>query len=546
MRHLFIRGSYKPFGVSGEALVQNLLILAPEIYGSMGDSEKVEIDGLLYVLERLPTGIEECRQIRMVSREGLEKSHFKPIVPEKRRRNCYRVDSEQMYIELTRGRSDIYDILTHLTFLYIEAGKIKSNSLTGSGKKKKDWLRLEEIVEMERLGEIFPLPNACAYLSTIIGATFAETEAAAKQFAEKKNLNSLFHTVYWLGRLAIEETESPEKEREITFSSTLRERIGLHVYGSEWAHNIKHFLREKDLLRRPLHLISANLHSVMNTLYAFGALQKESPVSLEQLARELSMEQNASLRDKVKQFALHNGLYEIPNTAGTNITVQIIDLRRLPMKKIAPEIAAITQIPTERLPVLLVMDYAFGEQAFETMDELLKPWENGEERIPLPIESISIMGKAGILEGEKGDIMIPTAHLFEGTTDNYPLDNEFTQDDFAEAKLRVFTGPLITVLGTSLQNRDILDYFRRSSWKAIGLEMEGAHYQKAIQAAARIRKNIKENVRIRYAYYASDNPLLTGKTLASGSLGVEGVKPTYLITVKILEKILGFSSITVS
>jgi hypothetical protein len=68
--------------------------------------------------------------------------------------------------------------------------------------------------------------------------------------------------------------------------------------------------------------------------------------------------------------------------------------------------------------------------------------------------------------------------------------------------------------------------------------MEGAHYQKAIQAASKIRKSINSDVRVRYAYYASDNPLVTGHTLASGALGVEGVKPTYLITVKILNKIM--------
>ena len=33
------------------------------------------------------------------------------------------------------------------------------------------------------------------------------------------------------------------------------------------------------------------------------------------------------------------------------------------------------------------------------------------------------MGKAGILEGGKGDIMLPSAHVFEGTADNYPFKN---------------------------------------------------------------------------------------------------------------------------
>jgi hypothetical protein len=202
------------------------------------------------------------------------------------------------------------------------------------------------------------------------------------------------------------------------------------------------------------------------------------------------------------------------------------------------------------------MDYPFGEQAFEVMDELLKPFElpappsaeathpaekpamkSQKNRIPLNVESISIMGKAGILEGGKGDIMVPTSHVFEGTADNYPVANDFTKSDFEGNGLIVTEGTMITVLGTSLQNKDILRYFLRSSWKAVGLEMEGAHYQKAIQSASKIRKSISENVVIRYAYYASDNPLVTGHTLASGSLGEEGVKPTYLITSKILNRI---------
>jgi hypothetical protein len=97
---------------------------------------------------------------------------------------------------------------------------------------------------------------------------------------------------------------------------------------------------------------------------------------------------------------------------------------------------------------------------------------------------------------------------------------------------------MVSVLGTSLQNRDLLKFFHNSTWDVIGLEMEGAHYQKAIQAASQLRGNIKPDIKVRYAYYASDNPLETGSTLASGGLGTSGVKPTYLITEKILEQIL--------
>lgn len=109
---------------------------------------------------------------------------------------------------------------------------------------------------------------------------------------------------------------------------------------------------------------------------------------------------------------------------------------------------------------------------------------------------------------------------------------------FEDDDVHVCTGAMITVLGTSLQNRDILKFFHNSTWNVIGLEMEGAHYHKAIQAASKIRSSINSNVAVRYAYYASDNPLETGSTLASGGLGTTGVKPTYLITDKILKQIL--------
>jgi hypothetical protein len=74
-----------------------------------------------------------------------------------------------------------------------------------------------------------------------------------------------------------------------------------------------------------------------------------------------------------------------------------------------------------------------------------------------------------------------------------------------------------------------------STWGVV-LEMEGS-YQKAIQSASKIRKSVPHDVKVRYAYYASDNPLETGSTLASGGLGTTGVKPRHLITIKILEQI---------
>jgi len=520
-------------GVSGQTLREALLQLQPEIYGSI-NSEKVELNGLLYVIERLPIGIEECRYINLISDEGYSKSQFKAIVPPKRRRNCYRIDRQQMNIEITRGRSDIYDILTHLTFIFIESHKIRKRVLLDqtTGKISPSWANLEYAIGKTETISLEKKEKILAYVSDMLGRTFAEVTEIYNAFATTENPDRFLHVIYWLGKLAIEEIVNDDK-RTITFSPILRERLGHHIHGKIWADNIKKTLNEKKLLDRPIHIISANMHGVMNSIFAVPTLKSTFKEGNDMaIYQELSKSENEKLRKKVEQIALKNGMISLLDTSGTNIDVQIFDTAKIDFSK--------SNFPNANLPekpVIIVMDYAFGEQAYETIDELLKPYEQNDKRTYLNVKSVSIMGKAGILEGKKGDIMIPNAHINEGTGDNYPFDNQLTKKMFENNGIPIFEGPMITVLGTSLQNKDLLEFFNKSTWRIIGLEMEGAHYQKAIQSASKIRKSIPKDVKVRYAYYASDNPLETGSTLASGGLGTTGVKPTYLITIKILEQI---------
>ncbi len=534
MRHLLNRGFYKPSGVSGNALRSALLLLRPEIYGTIAE-DKAELNGLIYVLERLPEGIEECRFINLTSDEGFSKSHIKPIVPPKRRRNCYRIDNEQMNIEITRGRSDIYDILTHLTFLFIESGKICKRVLVEDGNATiRDWDRLTEFVLKEEK-EDNQREVALIHAANILGRTFDEVGEIHEKLMTPEDPDRFLNVIYWLGKLAIEE-ETTGNKRTITFSPLLRERLGHHIHGERWADKIKQTLKENNLLHRPLHIISANMHSVMNSLFAKKALAKEFPDAHSlKIYEALSSEKNKNLNEKVRNLAERNGMIFLDDESGANIDVQIFDTAKFGKGGCCYELPK--DMPEEEKPVIFVMDYAFGEQAYETIDELLKPMEEGDEKHFLNVDSVSIMGKAGILEGGKGDLMIPSAHIFEGTADNYPFNNELSAKDFEGEGLKVLEGTMVTVLGTSLQNKDILRFFYESTWNVIGLEMEGVHYQKAVQSASQIRKSIKKDVKVRYAYYASDNPLETGSTLASGGLGTTGVKPTYLITDRILKQL---------
>ncbi|MBL0712700.1 MAG: hypothetical protein JJV98_03265 [Desulfosarcina sp.] len=535
---LGLRGYYRPTDRIGQSLAESLRSLDPEIYGSMNDSRVVELKGLEYVMDRLPKGIEKCTRIILTEEGHFEGTNFERIEPPKRRRTSYRVSEKEMCFVITRGISEIYDILTHLTFLSIEAQKIYERIYDESGQQTIEWTELEKLVSSGKAARGNELDQALWNLGIIIGRSFLETRSSYEYLAQGRSdgeINGeLFALIYHLGKRFEAEKQSRENALIVYLTPSLMNNIGHHKYGKQWAAAIKSKLFELDLQARPLHIISANLHSVVNILYGPAALKQAGrPAPNEDIAAMVS----ELVSGQINAAARGNGrgLTVLPDRSGTHVDCQIIDTGQLDAAIIHPQLRFSPEVLEKQKPVILVIDYAFGAQASELMESLLKPHTENGRRHRFDIRSIAIMGKAGILPGNKGDVMLATAHVIEGTTDNYLVNNDLGDEDF-EGRIQTFSGPMLTVVGTSLQNRDVLRRIQRG-WKAIGLEMEGGHYQRAINAAL-IKGHINSDIKIRYAYYASDNPLKSGQTLASGPMGQEGITPTYMITQVLLEKIL--------
>lgn len=536
-----LRGYYRPKDLIGQALADSLRTLSPEIYGSMNDPRVAELKGLEYVIDRLPKGIERCTRIILTEEDGFEGTNFEKIVPPKRRRTSYMVSETEMCFVITRGLSEIYDILTHLTFLSIEAHKIQQRMRDESGHLTVEWIELEKVVGQGRPLSGGDLDQAIWNLSIILGRSFQETRETYEKLERGRregNTNAgFFALVYHLGRRIDEEHQAPEKALIVYLTPSLMNSIGHHKYGKPWAYAIKEKLIALELAERPLHIISANLHSVLNLLYGRGALRAAGGnAEVGDIVNMVSL--LIEQRTDVSEIGAGAGLYRLADSAGTHVDCQIIDTALLDPAAAHPDLDLALLAESDNKPVILVLDYAFGVQAFELMENLLYPyWENEQPRL-FDIRSIAVMGKAGILTGNKGDIMLATAHVIEGTTDNYTVQNDLTAEDF-DTDIPIYSGPMLTVVGTSLQNRDVLGRIQ-IGWKAVGLEMEGGHYQRAINAAV-IKGNIPPDIKTRYAYYASDNPLQSGQTLASGPMGYEGLAPTYQITKVLLEKILADS-----
>jgi hypothetical protein len=534
---LLLRGRYGMGGQSGQALEASLRTLSPEIYGSMNEPARIELKGLQYIIDRLPKGIETCNRFVMTVEDDLEGTSFEKLVPPKRRRVSYRISENEMSFVVTTGLSEIYDILTHLTFLYIEAKNIYGKTRDEAGVPIREWKQFEKDLHRETELSGTELEKAIWNLSIILGRTYHETRETydyLKEAKEKlKSNNGLFRIVYGLGRLIDREIKEND-HLVVYFRPSLIDQIMHQTCGKKWAATVKDKLCELGLEDRPVHIISANLHSVVNLMYGYQAVisdeKKPGDGNLYDFILDI-----LDKGDQIRNFAGRHGFFEIEDRSGAQTNIQIIDTSELGASDFHPGIKINTSGLRNQKPVLLIMDYAFGLQAFELMDELLKPWERDSVTRTLQVQSVSVMGKAGILPGEKGDIMLATAHVLEGWADNYILDNDLRKEDFDD-RVNIYEGPMITVLGTSLQNRDLLEMFQTTTWQAVGLEMEGGHYQRAIGAAI-IRGHIPKDVKVRYAYYASDNPIRSGQTLAAGPMGIEGIRPTYMITKVILEKI---------
>jgi len=535
---LTLQGAYKPSDKAGEKLAESLKLLSPEIYGSMTDMRIVELKGLEYVIDRMPKGIENCTRIILTAQEDFQETSFEKIIPLKRRRVSYAVSDREMCFVITRGKSEIYDLLTHITFLNIEAQKVYQQAFNRVDGMTPEWAELERVATNTKEIEGEDLDQAIWNLSIILGRTYKETRDTYEHLEhnrlESKSNSNLFKIIYAIGMRISAEQSGDQNGLTVYFTPSLHEMIGHHKYASLWAIVLKNVICALSLRDRPIHVISANMHSVRNLLYGAGALRSAGvavPDDLYDMAKCVR-----DREDLVVKYAEKHGYVFHKDETGASIDVNIIDFSRIDQTEVHPSLNLSFHNEKEKQPVIVVIDYAFGTQAFDIMDEFLSPYNTEKQLIKLNIQSISIMGKAGVLSGKKGDIMLATAHVLEGTPHNYIVDNDFSEGDFDDG-VDVYSGPMVTVLGTSLQNCDMLKRFQSSSWKAIGLEMEGGHYQRAISGAI-IQGHIPPDMKIRYAYYASDNPLVSGQTLASGPMGEDGIVPTYMISKVMLEKIV--------
>lgn len=488
-RGIILRGYYKPGGDSGAGLRRLMILSAPSLYPHAADPDRIDVEALRYVLQRLPDRIWEISDFTvdrsispMVTRD------FTPVTTAARRRPTFRTGPCSLVTSFRGGMSDLLDFISAVTCYQIETDKMRAKA-AAAGHKDDDFEKGPSV--WDRLGS----PCEGEARNTLIHALSVEFRCGYDQLKELDEL---------MGGSLPEFVRSASTSHSRALRITFTDRFGLvgsyNRKAKQWAELVAVAVR--DVPR--IYLVSSNRHSLVNLLSPWvGALRNEG----------------RGWND-IRLILQDPGMARERQEADTEAGICTV-----PVPEDMPFCQTVRLSPSE---TVVNMDYAFGEEGFFILNELCEVFGGR-------LAGVFILGKAGTLVGSRGDVMLPSYFVKQGTGDVYGVENCLAEDDFPPGfSFRVHSGgPMLTVDGTFMQNSDVLSYFR-NNWKALGVEMEGIPYVRAL-AQAVLRGRVPKGLPVGVAYYASDAPL-TGDTL-SVPMGEAGVEPVYAATRAVLNRI---------
>ncbi|NNM67980.1 MAG: cyclic nucleotide-binding domain-containing protein [Spirochaetales bacterium] len=513
-----------------DRLVEMYRELAPALHPYLDDASRIDIEALTYVVRRLPENV--TRSFAWFFTDDIPALYpdpgrlFTAVVSLARRRSVWEMLPGKNMVLIRTGLSDLLDFLTCLCVFSIECRKIRR--------------RLYDPAFMPRLASCrqAEIQGSCDDTDSLAEFPFsAEERAGLAKIWKGQTLARLYeiavHHEDW--ELVVERQVNNYNSRRTEkwtnlVSGAVRELTGLDPW--DFPENFE------------VHLVSSNTHSVANCLSPFARDHEAEILAWAEahgkggtsrgwnnpedrlyiLAAEWVRADPRRQPSRIQE--LEWGILRLGDEAAAGIAVQLIDTSKLSnrLDRSLPPAGS-------KRRLIVNIDYAFGVQAEEIIRNLISIFPN-------LVASVNILGKAGSLVGQRGDLLVPTAFILQSDDSFHPLAASPSLERLAALApgSRIFQGPLLTVEGTLLQNRALL-HFYRNIWKCVGLEMEGVHYARAVTEACQLGV-LSISSPVRYYYYVSDLPLEAGAQLSRPLEAFEGVPPLYAVTREVLFQIL--------
>lgn len=336
----------------------------------------------------------------------------------------------------------------------------------------------------------------------------------------------------------------------------------------QWWENIVKKLSYLNLKRRPIYFVSSNTHSLVNLLTRFAVTEEKTltdylyrtkNADLIRLWEEIQSGDFLANRENflyyiAKKYARSHlefakrvnaktsdlGIHFLPASHYLDIDTQVIEVKKLTKASLDPRLELSLSHLAKSEAVIINIDYPLGWAAYQVLTEI---GQNVSE-----VKGVYIMGKAATLNGQIGDILLPSSVFDQHTKNIYVFNNCFKSTDF----LPIFkTGMVldhqktISAKGTFLENRELLKQWYQEGYTII--EMESGPYLNSIYEFAYYNRYVENEFinltnipfELGIAHYASDTPYSKAKNLGVRNLSYEGVEPTYAISLAIIKKIIG-------
>jgi len=321
-----------------------------------------------------------------------------------------------------------------------------------------------------------------------------------------------------------------------------------------WALHIVRRMGQSNMLDRDIYIVSSNLHALSNLLAGYP---RQIKTELRRYSKKIKLPTGAAKLDKedkryllLKEYLGDNsytkrmhkrhhdskcGIRFLKDFTLEHLEAQAIDLERLDRKFIDPRIKKI--VKKNKNAAILNIDYPFGDEAYYACKHLLAIL--GEK-----VKGIYIMGKAGALVGDVGDIVIPDEVYDETSNLNFNINNAVKKHAHGMKKVNVHKDiSVAAVHGTILSTKETLRAFKAQN--IVTVEMESGPFMKAIYDHY-IERHVYSSAdvdltgvppKIGIVYYVSDIPLNPEKTLGAGHIPIKGFHSTYQAAIATLESI---------
>ena len=508
-------------------------------------SPQPDISAFIYSSLRLPDCMPEVKSVILGQNADVFRRHgfagvdrWQPVTARARRRRCF-YDSNQTLACYIASRSDIEDVIPALTAYQIEWNKM--NLLL------KQWPEEVDISATERD------PQANTLLANTLSITLEDLDR--------------LRTI-WRGEFT-ENLRRIRRQRRSIGVRLLSGSLSQYMRAThEWWDNIENAC--PSIGERPVYFISSNTHSVVNLLLGFA--QKYEPELIDFIDRsgdpdliaewkDIQAQQVRSSRENFLYYVLKkyqqtpqgkalqdaqieeeqaHGITRIARVQSFDVEAQVIDLSRIDPEQTDLRLRhSKLDFLAKSDALLLNIDYPLGLSAFNILSKVAE--QAGS------VLGVYVMGKSASLNAVRGDVMIPNVVQDEHSHNTYFFQNCFSAADVAPY-LKYGTvldnQKAICVLGTFLQNAQIMDVFFREGYADI--EMEAGPFLSAVYEMSRPKRHPIDEIVQLYSlpfdlgilHYVSDTPMSKAKNLGAGTLSYFGMDSTYATTLAIVRRIL--------